>query len=73
MGLGVDEASATYERAMRNMASPGDGVCPVCWTFKDPTFPLCYPCSQKHPNLLDVVVPITYAEEGGQMHTALRN
>jgi hypothetical protein len=72
MALTVDEASGAYERAMRNMALAGDGVCRICWTFTRPGFSTCYPCGFQ-PEMLDLVVPITYSEHLGQMHTALRN
>jgi hypothetical protein len=69
--LTVEEASDAYANAMRNPAPRGPGVCPVCSTFHDPDYPRCYPCSQQ-PNHLDVLVPITYSVDSGQMHAALR-
>ncbi|HSR93664.1 MAG TPA: hypothetical protein VLK56_02260 [Solirubrobacterales bacterium] len=68
----VEEASEAYERAMRNIARAGPGICRVCWRFNDPRYPICYRCSHQ-PEPLEVVVPITYSERYGQMHTALRN
>lgn len=41
-------------------------------TFIDPRYSSCYRCSRELEHL-DVVVPITYSEHLGQMHTALRN
>lgn len=73
MAVGVEEASRTYERAMRNVAAAGPGVCEVCRTFIDPNkYSRCHPCAFQ-PDNLAAVVPITYSEGLGQMHTALRN
>lgn len=72
MAVQVDEASEAYERAMRNIAPPGPGICETCWAFIDPSFPTCYRCGHQ-PACLDVVVPISYSEHQGQLHTALRN
>lgn len=72
MAVQVDEASEAYERAMRNIAPPGPGICATCWAFIDPSFPTCYRCGHQ-PASLDVVVPISYSEHQGQLHTALRN
>jgi len=72
MALGVDEASQAYERAMRNIAAAGPGICRVCWGFIDPDYETCYKCGHQ-PDCLDAMVPITYSEHGGQMHLALRN
>lgn len=72
MALGVREASEAYERSMRNMAPPGPGVCPVCRGFIDEEYETCFNCGFQ-PRCLDAVVPITYSEHLGQMHTALRN
>lgn len=57
---------------MRNVLPSGPGVCSICHTFIDPEYTVCYPC-RSQPNHLDAVVPITYSENLGQMHTALRN
>jgi predicted amidophosphoribosyltransferase len=70
--LTVIEAAATYEKAMRNVLPAGPGVCCTCHTFIDEDYALCYPCNDQ-PEYLDAVVPITYSEHLGQMHTALRN
>jgi predicted amidophosphoribosyltransferase len=72
MTLGVREASEAYERSMRNMAVAGPGVCSTCRGFIDADYETCYPCGFQ-PSTLDAVVPITYSEHLGQMHTALRN
>ena len=72
MALTVEEAAGTYERAMRNPLAAGVGVCSICHTFIDPRYSSCYRCSRELEHL-DVVVPITYSEHLGQMHTALRN
>lgn len=72
MSLRVDEASEAYERAMRNIAPAGPGICRTCRTFIDPKYDTCYPCGHQ-PDCLDLVVPITYSEHLGQVHTALRN
>lgn len=69
--LTVEEASAAYQAAMRNVLPAGSGICSICHTFIDPTYTKCYKCLQA--NFTDVVVPITYSEHLGQMHTALRN
>lgn len=70
--LSVEEASAAYEGVMRNMARPGPGVCTICRNFVASSYTTCYRCAHQ-PDHLDVVVPITYSEHLGQMHTALRN
>jgi len=71
--LTVDEAAATYERAMRNPrpAQPGD-ICATCKTFIAPPHTECIPCN-RGPGLIDSLVPITYSEHGGQVHHALRS
>ncbi len=69
--LRVDEASASYESAMRNPLAAGPGICEVCHTFIDPQYSRCYPCMHQH-QWLDAVVPISYSEHGGQLHLALR-
>lgn len=72
MALRVDEASQAYERAMRNIAEAGPGICRVCWSFINPDFDACYKCGSQ-PDSLAAMVPITYSEHLGQMHLALRN
>lgn len=69
--LTVNEASETYESAMRNVLPAGDGVCATCGTWIEPTYSYCYPCNSQ-PSELAAVVPITYSEHLGQMHLALR-
>lgn len=71
MRLTVAEAAATYQRAMRNVQPAGMGVCATCHTFIDLAYDRCYKCASQ-PHELDAVVPITYSEHLGQMHTALR-
>lgn len=68
----VKEASETYERAMRNVASLGLGVCPVCRTLIKSSFRDCVACHNQPENYIDLVVPITYSENLGQMHQVLR-
>jgi predicted amidophosphoribosyltransferase len=72
MAVGVEEASQTYERAMRNIAPARPGTCRVCCGFVDPDYDTCYKCAHQ-PNRLDAMVPITYSEHLGQIHLALRN
>lgn len=72
MAVGVDEASGAYERAMRNIAPSGSGICRICRGFIDPDYDTCYKCGFQ-PNSLEVMVPISYSEHLGQMHLALRN
>jgi predicted amidophosphoribosyltransferase len=72
MAVQVDEASEAYERAMRNIAPLRPGICRTCWAFIDPSFTTCFRCGHQ-PDCLDVVVPISYSEHQGQLHTALRN
>src|SRR4051794_17882160 len=72
MAVGVDEASQSYQRAMRNIAPAGAGICRVCWGFINPEYDTCFKCAHQ-PGSLDVVVPITYSEHLGQIHLALRN
>jgi|SRR5215207_587891 len=72
MAVGVEEASQTYERAMRNIAAAGSASCQICWGFKGPDFDTCFKCGHQ-PNSLDAMIPITYSEHLGQIHLALRN
>jgi predicted amidophosphoribosyltransferase len=69
--LTVEEGSAAYLRAMRNVLASQEGICEVCKTFIPPAYRRCFSCDRQ-PNNLDVVVPITYSEHLGQMHHALR-
>ncbi len=66
----VDEVSAPYANFMRTPEPSGPDVCRVCRTFTD-GYPTCYRCAHQ-PDLIDVVVPITYAPSAEQMHAALR-
>src|ERR1051326_7587565 len=70
--LTVTEASQAYQSAMRNVLPAQPGVCEICHTFNKADFPTCYRCGHR-PDHIDAVVPITYSEHLGQMHTALRN
>lgn len=70
--LTVEEASAAYLRAMRNIPAADTGICTICRTFIPPTYSVCRSC-ERQPRNLDVVVPITYSEHLGQMHHALRS
>jgi predicted amidophosphoribosyltransferase len=70
--LTVDEASETYASAMRNVLPAGGGVCATCKCFIDPDYGRCYKCMTTN-QCLDLVVPITYSEHLGQVHTALRS
>jgi len=72
MALTVEEASEAYQRAMIPIAPPGPGICRVCWGFVNRDFDSCYPCGHQ-PDNLKAVVPITYSENLGQIHLALRN
>ena len=67
----VEEASGFYYGAMHNTLPAGPGVCSACRTFTDPGYDRCYRCFQ-HTETLDVIVPITYSVDLGQMHKALR-
>jgi predicted amidophosphoribosyltransferase len=69
--LTVEEAAATYVRSMRNVLPAGPGVCAICGTFIQAGWTQCYQCEHQ-PEYLDAVVPVTYSEHLGQMHTALR-
>jgi hypothetical protein len=69
--LTVKEASETYASAMRNVPSAGEGICARCHCFIEPTYARCYKCGRAADSL-DLVVPITYSEDLGQMHLALR-
>lgn len=57
--------------ALSGIAASGPGVCARCWTFDDPARPLCGRCASL-PDLLDVVVPISYAQTGTTFGTTLR-
>ena len=69
--LTVEEASETYLSGMRNVCPVGVGICSTCKTFIDPDFDRCFACSRQ-PDWFDAVVPISYSEHLGQLHTALR-
>jgi predicted amidophosphoribosyltransferase len=67
----IEEVSDPYANFMLNPVA-GAGVCPVCWTFHDPSFDRCYACGHQ-PCWTDVVVPITYSIDREQMHHSLRH
>lgn len=69
--LTVKEASETYASAMRNVLPAQTGICARCHCFIEPTYARCYKCGH-YVDSLDLVVPITYSEDLGQMHLALR-
>jgi predicted amidophosphoribosyltransferase len=69
--LTVEEASVAFERSMRNVQPAGHGICSTCHQFVKPEYDRCYSCATGS-RVLDTVVPITYSEHLGQMHTALR-
>jgi predicted amidophosphoribosyltransferase len=68
--VSIVELSDTLAGAMRNIAAPGPGICPICRTFHDPAFAQCVSCIGTTE--LDVVVPISYAPRGDQLAHALR-
>jgi predicted amidophosphoribosyltransferase len=71
--LTVEEASATYQAAMRNVGDDGGyATCSVCHTFVNPDFSRCYRCGMENPDEFKIVVPISYSEHRGQLHHALR-
>lgn len=66
--LTVAEAAATYEGSMRNVAPTGEGVCSICHTFIGENYDVCYACLRQ-PAQLDAILPITYSDHLGQIHT----
>lgn len=65
----VGELSDPYANFMRTPGS-GAGCCTTCTTFVDPAYPRCYQCNSNQ-RWLAAVLPISYAERGGQLHTNL--
>jgi len=66
----VAELSAPYTNFLINPLAPSShGVCSVCLTFTD-GHATCYPCGHR-PRFADGVLPISYSEAFGQLHTAL--
>jgi predicted amidophosphoribosyltransferase len=66
------ELSAPYANFMLNPLPAGTvNVCAVCLTFTTQGFPTCWQCGH-HPRHADLVVPISYSVDGGQLHDALR-
>ncbi len=72
MTITVQEASEAYAGAMSNTLPVGQGICSGCRTFIDPGYLQCIQCNRQ-PETLDLVVPITYSVNMGQMHHALRS
>jgi predicted phosphoribosyltransferase len=64
----VGELTAVYGNFMLN-ATPGLGVCGVCFTFTD-GYDRCFTCAQ-HQSHLAAVSPISYSVAGEQLHHAL--
>jgi hypothetical protein len=66
----VQELSDPYALFMCNPLAAGTpGVCGVCHTFTS-GYATCYRCGHD-PRFADVVVPISYSENFGQLHTYL--
>lgn len=67
------ELSAPYANFMLNPLRAGaPDVCEVCLTFTTQGFATCWQCGH-HPRHADLVVPISYSVDGGQLHDALRS
>jgi predicted amidophosphoribosyltransferase len=66
----VGELSDPYALFMRNPQPPGTEVCEVCRTFTS-GYSTCYKCGFA-ARYADLVVPISYSEHFGQLHTSLR-
>jgi len=65
----VGELSDPYANFMRTPGR-GTGCCTTCTTFVEPAYPRCYQCNSNQ-RWLAAVLPISYAERGGQLHTNL--
>jgi hypothetical protein len=66
----VQELSDPYALFMRNpLAAAVPDVCEICHTFTS-GYGTCYRCGFD-PRFTDVVVPISYSENFGQLHTSL--
>jgi hypothetical protein len=66
----VSELSDPYALFMRNPLGTGaPDVCGICHTFTD-GYATCYRC-RFDPHFADAVVPISYSESFGQLHTNL--
>lgn len=65
----VGELSDPYANFMRT-PHRGSGFCATCMTFVEPAYERCYQCTT-HQRWLAAVLPISYAERGGQLHTNL--
>lgn len=64
----VGELSDPYANFMRTPGR-GAGFCATCTTFVDADYQRCYQCNSQH--WLAAVLPISYAERSGQLHTNL--
>jgi predicted amidophosphoribosyltransferase len=65
----VGQLSDRYAPFMRNPLPPGPDVCSVCRTFTK-GYTTCYSCGFG-ARFADLVVPISYSEHFGQLHTSL--
>jgi hypothetical protein len=67
----VSELSDPYALFMRNpLGANASDVCGICHTFTTNGYATCYRCGFD-PHFADVVVPISYSESFGQLHTNL--
>src|ERR1051325_3077411 len=67
--LTVGELSEPYALFMRNPQPPAGDVCEMCRTFTN-GYSTCYKC-EFTARYADLVVPISYSEHFGQLHTIL--
>jgi hypothetical protein len=65
----VGELSAPYANFMR-IPRRGAGCCASCMTFVEPAYQRCFLCNNNQ-RWLAAVLPISYAERGGQLHRNL--
>lgn len=65
----VGELSDPYANFLRT-PSRGTGCCATCTTFVEPAYQRCYQCNSNQ-RWLAAVLPISYAERSGQLHTNL--
>lgn len=65
----VAELSDPYANFMRTPGR-GSGFCSTCTTFVDAAYQRCHQC-EFQSRWLAAVLPISYAERGGQLHTNL--
>lgn len=66
----VAELSDRYVPFMRNPLASGPDVCSVCRTFTSGGYSTCYRCGFS-VRYADLVIPISYSEHFGQLHTSL--